>query len=117
MECWDTKNDSVKETEKLENETGNGEPTSGQQKRLQPQKNRLLEPVAHQNTVVTFGQKLGVTFFRSNFIIRSKSFSQSLPLSLMPNPINGSGDFENYLCHLNTTSYTSDWYRASSPDF
>ena len=45
------------------------------------------------------------------------SFSQSLPACLKPNPLNGSGDFEENLCHFNTDAYLTGWYCPCSHDY
>ena len=43
--------------------------------------------------------------------------SQSLPACLMPEPVNESGDFEDYLGQFNTAAYLSGWYRPCSYDY
>ena len=47
----------------------------------------------------------------------STGFSQSLPACLMPEPFNGSGDFEDYLGQFNKAAYLSGWCRSCSHDY
>ena len=44
-------------------------------------------------------------------------FSQTLPACLMPEPFNGSGDFEDYLGQFDTAAFLSGWYRPCSHDY
>ena len=43
--------------------------------------------------------------------------SQSPPACLMPEPLNGSGDFEDYLGQFNTAAYLCGWYHPCSYDY
>ena len=89
--------DSVEETEALENENINKEPESGKAKASTPG-----NPAAQAGGSSGFGGHFFTIFgggpsFVPPVATPVTGLSQSLPACLMPEPFNGSGDFEDYL--------------------
>ena len=97
--------DSVEETEALENENTNKEPESGKAKTSSTPGN----PAAKAGGSSAFNGHFSTTFgggpsFVPPVVTPVTGLSQSLPACLMPEPFNGSGDFEDYLGELNTAA-------------
>ena len=85
--------DSVEETEVLQNENTKKEPESGKAKASSAPGN----PAAQ----ACFGGRFSTIFGGGPSIVPPAAtpitgLSQSLPACLMPEPFNGSGDFEDY---------------------
>ena len=109
--------DSVEETEALENENINKEPESGKAKASTPG-----NPAAQAGGSSAFGGHFSTIFgggpsFVPPVATPVTSLPQSLPACLMPEPFNGSGDFEDYLGQFNTAADLSGWYRPRSHDY
>ena len=109
--------DSVEETEALENENTNKEPESGKAKASTPG-----NPAAQAGLSSGFGGHFSTIFgggpsFVPPVATPVAGLSQSLPACLMPEPFNGSGDFEDYLGQFNTAAELSGWYRPCSHDY
>ena len=109
---------SVEETEVLQNENTNKEPESGKAKAFSTPGN----PVAQAGGSSAFGGQFSTIFgggpsFVPPLATPVTGLSQSLPACLMPQPFNGSGDFEDYLGQFNTAAYLSGWYRSCSHDY
>ena len=107
--------DSIEETEALENENINKEPDSGKAKASSTPSN----PAAQAAVSSGFGGHFSTIFgggpsFVPPVATPVTDFSQSLPACLMPEPFNGSGDFEDYLGQFNTAAFLSGWYRPCS---
>ena len=110
--------DSVEETEVLPNENTNKEPESGKAKASSTPGN----PAAQAGGSSAFGGHFSKIFgggpsFVPPVATPVTGLSQSLPVSLMPEPFNGSGDFEDFLGQFNTAAYLSGWYRSCSHDY
>ena len=110
--------DSVEETEVLQNENTNKEPESGKAKASSTPGN----PAAQAGGSSDFGGHFSTIFggwpsFVPPVATPVTGLSQSLPACLMPEPFNGSGDFEDYLGQFNTAAYLSGWYRPCSHDY
>ena len=110
--------DSVEETEVLQNENTNKEPESGKAKGSSTPGN----PAAQAGGSSAFGGHFRRIFGGGPSSVPPKAtpvtgLSQSLPACLMPEPFNGSGDFEDYLGQFNTAAYLSGWYRPCSYDY
>ena len=110
--------DSVEETEVLQNENTNKEPESGKAKASSTPGN----PAAQARRSSGFGGHFSTSFgggpsFVPPVATPVTGLSQSLLASLMPEPFNGSGDFEDYLGQFNTAAYLSGWYRPCSHDY
>ena len=110
--------DSFEETEALENENMNKETQSGKAKASSTPGN----PGAQAGGSSVFGGQFvtifgGAPSFVPPVATPVTSLPQSLPACLMPEPFNGSGDFEDYLGQFNTAAYLSEWYRPCSYDY
>ena len=110
--------DSVEETEVLQNENTNKEPESGKAKAS----STPGKPVAQTGGSSAFGGHFSTIFgtgpsFVPPVATPVPGLSQSLPACLMPEPFNGSGDFEDYLGQFNTAAYLSGWCGPSSHDY
>ena len=110
--------DSVDETEVLQNENTNKEPKSGKAKASSTSGN----PATQAGGSSAFGGHFPTIFgggpsFAPPVATPVTGFSQSLPACLMPDPFNGSGDFEDYLGQFNTAADLSGWYRPCSHDY
>ena len=110
--------DSVEETEVSQNENTNKEPDSGKAKASSTPGN----PAAQAGGSSAFGGHFSTIFgggpsFVPPVATPVTGLSQSLPACLMPEPFNGSGDFEDYLGQFNTAAYLSGWYRPCSHDY
>ena len=110
--------DSVEETEVLPNENANKEPESGKAKASSTPGN----PAAQAGGSSASGGHFSTIFgggpsFVPPVATPVTGLSQSLPACLMPEPFNGSGDFEDYLGQFNTAAYLSGWYRPCSYDY
>ena len=110
--------DSVEETEVSQNENTNKEPESGKAKASSTPGN----PAAQAGGSSAFGGQFSTIFgggpsFVPPVATPVTGLSQSLPACLMPEPFNGSGDFEDYLGQFNTAAYLSGWYRPCSHDY
>ena len=110
--------DSVEETEVLQIENTNKEPESGKAKVSSTPGN----PAAQAGVSSGFGGHFSTIFgggpsFVPPVATPVTGLSQSLPACLMPEPFNGSGDFEDYLGQFNTAAYLSGWYRSCSHDY
>ena len=110
--------DSVEETEVLPNENTNKEPESGKAKASSTPDN----PAAQAGGSSASGGHFSTIFgggppFVPPVATPVIGLSQSLPACLMPEPFNGSGDFEDYLGQFNTAAYLSGWYRPCSYDY
>ena len=97
--------DSVEETEDLENENINKEPESGKAKASSTPGN----PTAQAGGSTAFGGQFSTIFgggpsFALPAATPVTGFSQSPPACLMPEPFNGSGDFEVYLGQFDTVA-------------
>ena len=102
---------SVEETEVLQNENTNKEPESGEAKASSTPGN----PAAHAGGSSAFGGQFSTIFgggpsFVPPVATPVTGLPQSLPACLIPEPFNGSGDFEDYLGQFNTAAYLSGWY-------
>ena len=110
--------DSVEENELLQNENTNKEPESGKAKASSTPGNPATQAGGssalggHFSTI--FG---GGPSFVPPVATPVTGFSQSLPACLMPEPFNGSGDFEDYLGQFNTAAELSGWYPHCSHDY
>ena len=110
--------DSVEETEVLQYENTNKEPESGKAKASSTPGN----PAAQACGSSAFGGHFSTIFGGGPSFVPPVAepvtgLSQSLPACLMPEPFNGSGDFEDYLGQFNTAAYLSGWYRSCSHDY
>ena len=110
--------DSVEENEVLQIENTNKEPESGKAKASSTPGN----PAAQAGGSSAFGGQFSTIFgggpsFVPPVATPGTGFSQSLPACLMPEPFNGSGDFEDYLGQFNTAAELSGWYRPCSHDY
>ena len=109
--------DFVEETETLQNENSKKEPESGKAETSSTPGN----PAAQASGSTTFGGPFSTIFgdglsFAPPEATPLLGFS-SLPACLMPEPLNGSGDFEDYFGQFNTVAYLSGWYRPHSHDY
>ena len=110
--------DSVEETEVLQIENTNKEPESGKAEASSTPGN----PAAQAGGSSVFGGHFSTIFgggpsFVPPVATPVTGLSQSLPACLMPEPFNGSGDFEDSLGQFNTAAYLSGWYRSCSHDY
>ena len=110
--------DSLEETEVLQNENTNKEPESGKAKVFSTPGNSAAQAGGSS----AFGDHFSTIFgggpsFVPPVATPVTGLSQSLPACLMPEPFNGSGDFEVYLGEFNTAAYLSGWYRPCSYDY
>ena len=110
--------DSVEETEVLQNENTNKEPESGKAKASSTPGN----PVPQAGGSSSFGGHFSTIFgggpsFVPPVATPVTGLPQSLPACLMPEPFNGSGDFEDYLGQFNTAADLSGWHRPCSHDY
>ena len=110
--------DSVEETEVLQNKNTNKEPETGKAQASSTPGN----PAAQAGGSSAFGGYFPTIFgggpsFVPPVATPVTGLSQSLPACLMPEPFNGSGDFEDYLGQFNTAAYLSRWYRSCSYDY
>ena len=110
--------DTVDENEALENENINKQPESGKAKASSTPGN----PAAQAGGSSAFGGHFSTYFGGGPPVARLAvtpltGSSQTLPACLMPEPFNGSGDFEDYLSQFNTAAYLSGWYRPCSRDY
>ena len=110
--------DSVEETEVLQNENTSKETESGKEKASSTPGN----PAAQAGGSSGFGGHFYTIFgggpaFVPPVATPVAGFPQSLPACLMPEPFNGSGDFEDYLGQFNTAADLSGWYRPRSHDY
>ena len=110
--------DSVEETEVLQNENTNKEPESGKAKAS----STPGKPVVQAGGSSAFGGNFSTIFgggpsFVPPVATHVTGLSQLLPACLMPEPFNGSGDFDEYLGQFNTAAYLSGWYRPCSYDY
>ena len=110
--------DSFEQTEVLQNENTNREPESGKAKASSTPGN----PAAQAGGSSAFGSHFSTIFGGGPSFVPPVATpvtvpSQSLPACLMPEPFNGSGDFEDYLGQFNTAAYLSGWYRPCSYDY
>ena len=110
--------DSLEKTEVSQNENTNKEPESGKAKASSIPGN----PAAQAGVSSVFGGQFSTIFgggpsFFPPVATPGTGLSQSLPACLMPEPFNGSGDFEDYLGQFNTAAYLSGWYRPCSYDY
>ena len=110
--------DSVKETEVLHNENTNKEPESGKAKASSIPGN----PAAQAGGSSGFDGHFSTIFgggpsFVPPVATPVTGLSQSLPACLMPEPFNGSGEFEDYLGQFNTAADLSGMYRPRSHDY
>ena len=107
--------DSVEKTEVLQNENTNKGPENGKAKASSTPGN----PAAQAGWSSALGGHFsaifgGGTSFVAPVATPVTGLSQSLPACLMPEPFNGSGDFEDYLGQYNTAAYLSGCYRPCS---
>ena len=110
--------DSVGGTEVLQNENTNKEPESGKAKASSTHGN----PAAQAGGSSAFGGHFSTIFGGWPSIVPPVATPvtglwQSFPACLMPEPFNGSEDFEDYLGQFNTAAYLSAWYRPCSYDY
>ena len=110
--------DSVDEIEALENENIKKGPEGGKTKASSTPGN----PAAQAGGSSVFGDHFSTIFgvgpsFAPPAANPLTGFSQTLPASLMPEPFNGSGDFEEYLGQFNTAAVFSGWYGPCSHDY
>ena len=88
----------------MANENTNKEPDSGKAKTSTPG-----NPAAQAGGSSAFGGHFFTIFGRGTSFAPPAAtpltgFSQTLPACLMPEPFNGSGDFEDYLGQFNTAA-------------
>ena len=105
--------DSLEETEALENGNINKEPESGKTKASSNPGN----PAVQAGGSSAFGGHFSTNFgagpsFAPTAANPLTGFSQTIPACLMPEPFNGSGEFEDYLSQFNTAENLSGWYCA-----
>ena len=110
--------DSVEETESLENKNNKKEPESGKAKASSTSGNLASQAGGSS----AFGGHFFTNFggrpsFFPPVATSVTGFSQPLLACLIPEPFNGSGDFEDYLGQFNTAAYLSGWYRPCSHDY
>ena len=109
---------SVEKTEILQNENTNKEPESGKAKVSTTPDN----PAAQARGSSAFGGHFSTIFGGGPSCVPPVAtpvtgLSQSLPAFLMPEPFNGSGDFEDYLGQFNTAAFLSGWSRPCSYEY
>ena len=110
--------DSIGELEGLENENTNKEPESGKEKAS----SRSANLVAAAGASRLFGGLFSKIYGGGPSFVPPAStpvtgLSHSLPACLMPEPFNGSGDYEDYLGQFNTVAYLSRLYCSWSHDY
>ena len=106
--------DSVDETEALENENNNKEADSGKTKASLTPGN----PAAQAGGSTAFGGHFSTIFGRGpSFAPPAATPLTGFSACLIPEPFNGSGDFEEYLGQFNKAAYLSGWYRPCSHDY
>ena len=103
--------DSVDETEAWENENINKEPENGKAKASSTPGNTVAQAGGSSG----FGGHFSTIFgggpsFVPPVATPVTGLALSLPACLIPEPFNGSGDFEDYLGQFNTAAYLSGWY-------
>ena len=101
--------DSVDESEALQNENINKEPDSGKAKASSTPGN----PAAQAGESSAFGGHFSTIFaagpsFAPPTATPSTGFSQTLPVCLMPEQFNGSGDFEEFWVNLTRPHFCLD---------
>ena len=109
--------DSVAGFEALQNGNTNKEPESGEAKASSTPGNQAAQAGGSSAFAGQFSEIFGGgPSFDPPAATIITCFPQSLPACLMPEPFNGSGDFEDYLGRFNTVAYLSGWYRPCSHD-